>query len=312
MLAPASTKGSPSMSTEAVAPSTPRKERPRKLAGVGSKPAPKPLVLQCDLNLMDMQGPCDDAPSAMNSALSDSDSAGPGSPGDMSYASSPETIWVLSAEDSGASSAKMNSPAIPAAALAGALSLPADQAEACREQLCIVRRALVELPADAADGERDKLDRIFKKLRQDLDDLNRAGLEEAEARPASKKQKRAPRRTKVGKGGGSDDPKARPFVCPYTDKCVKRYTKSSHLKAHIRTHTGERPFICEWKDCTWRFARSDELTRHQRKHTGERPYTCDECGQKFARSDHLVAHTKTHAYARGREAREGRPPRAQP
>ncbi|KAG2112608.1 STE-12 alpha [Suillus discolor] len=54
------------------------------------------------------------------------------------------------------------------------------------------------------------------------------------------------------------------FVCPLYS-CGRLFKRMEHLKRHVRTHTMERPFACNF--CKKRFSRSDNLNQHLRIHT---------------------------------------------
>ncbi|XP_034381031.1 transcription factor Sp3-like isoform X1 [Cyclopterus lumpus] len=108
-------------------------------------------------------------------------------------------------------------------------------------------------------------------------------------------------------GRGSGMGKKKQHIC-HIAGCGKVYGKTSHLRAHLRWHSGERPFVCNWMFCGKRFTRSDELQRHRRTHTGEKKFVCTECSKRFMRSDHLAKHIKTHQNKKGMVPSSTSPP----
>ncbi len=68
------------------------------------------------------------------------------------------------------------------------------------------------------------------------------------------------------------------------------------LKQHKPTHTGEKPYICEFEDCGRAFSEKSNLKVHKRSHTGEKHYRCEfkGCDRAFSRNDYLTIHMLTH------------------
>src|SRR5258707_4926480 len=80
-----------------------------------------------------------------------------------------------------------------------------------------------------------------------------------------------------------------------SDRCLPDIRRSFRfffrLSGHLRSHTEERPFVCDWPACGKSFARKHDCNRHQTLHSVQgAQHTCAGCGKSFSRTDPLNLH----------------------
>lgn len=133
----------------------------------------------------------------------------------------------------------------------------------------------------------DELQRALSEAAENISDVGEELLDAFHELGENKKMKQKKKATPFFKRvEGEGDKYVECSIC-------FKVLKESSVKQHYKTHTGEKPHMCDI--CQSRFTRKGDVERHKRLvHKSQKPFKCQKCMKEFSDRKNLKAHLQNH------------------